>query len=150
MKGSIILYGIFNFGVNKAYDFTQNINFAFHQPHFEYPSDMHQFCISVTSSQRRSESKRKINTSFKYSIIINGSAICVDKPTRHTNSYKCSIFCIVWLYMFRTITCSSSRAPSSKLYHAFGTFVQASLAAAWYSIIDSAPTQTQPVLPTTT
>ena len=30
---------------------------------------------------------------------------------------------------FGTITCPSSGAPSSKLYHAFGTFVQASLAA---------------------
>ena len=33
--------------------------------------------------------------------------------------------------MFRTITRPSSGAPSSKLYHVFGTFVPASLAAMW-------------------
>ena len=56
---------------------------------------------------------------------------CADKPTRCTDSYKWSLFFIVCLYMFRIITCPSSGAPSSKLYHAFGTFVQASLAATW-------------------
>ena len=49
---------------------------------------------------------------------------CVDKPTRCTNSYKCSLFLFVLLYVFRTITSPSSGAPSSKLYQAFGTFVQ--------------------------
>ena len=40
--------------------------------------------------------------------------------------------------MFRTITRPSSGASSSKLYHAFGMFVQVSLTATWL------------VLPTTT
>ena len=52
---------------------------------------------------------------------------CVDKPTRCTNSYKCSLFFIVWFYMLRAIARQSSGATSSKLYHVFGTFVQASL-----------------------
>ena len=62
-------------------------------------------------------------------IFKNIATKCVDtcKPTRCTNCYKWSFFFIVWLYMFRTITCPSPGAPSSKLYHAFGTFVQASL-----------------------
>ena len=59
---------------------------------------------------------------------------CVDKPTRCTDSYKLSLFINVWLYMFRTITCPSSGTPYSKLYHAFGTIVQASLAATWLCI----------------
>ena len=55
----------------------------------------------------------------------------VDESTRCANIYKWSLFFTVWLYMFRTITCPSSVAPSSKLSHAFGTFVQASLAVTW-------------------
>ena len=49
---------------------------------------------------------------------------CVDKPTRCTDSYKWSLFFNVLLYMFRTIACPSSGAPSSKLYHAFGTLLR--------------------------
>ena len=65
-------------------------------------------------------------------ITISHWTVCVDKPIRCTNSYKWYLFFIVWLYMFRTITSPSSGAPSSKLYHVFGKFVQASLAATWF------------------
>lgn len=74
-KVRIIFYRIFNSSGKKAYDFPHNIYFSFHQPHFEYPSDLHHLCTSANSSERRRESKRKINTSIKCSIIINGAAI---------------------------------------------------------------------------
>ena len=45
-----------------------------------------------------------------------------------TNNLYFSLFCSTCFG--RTIR-PSSGAPSSKLYHAFGTFVQASLAATW-------------------
>ena len=80
---------------------------------------------------------------------------CVDKPTRCINSYKWPLFFIVWLYIVRALTRPSSGASSSKLCHAFGTFVQASLAAAstqqldlpdstnvpnaWYTLLAGAP-----------
>ena len=50
---------------------------------------------------------------------------CVDKPTRCSTSYEWSLFSIIWLYMFRTITSPSSGASSHKLYNPFGT--------SWYS-----------------
>ena len=75
MKGSIILFRILNSTGKKARDFPHNIYFPFHLPHFEYPSEPHLLCTSVNSSGKRHESKRKINTSIKYSIIINDFAV---------------------------------------------------------------------------
>ena len=75
MKGSIVLYRSFNNSGKKAYDFPHNIYFAFHQPHFAYPSEGHHLCTPVNSSEKPRESKRKINTSIKYSIVISCSAI---------------------------------------------------------------------------
>ena len=43
---------------------------------------------------------------------------CVDKPTRCNTSYEWSLFFIIWLYMFRTITSPSSGVSSHKLYNA--------------------------------
>ena len=43
---------------------------------------------------------------------------CVDKPTRCNNSYEWTLLFINWLYMFRTITSSSSGASSHILYNA--------------------------------
>jgi len=80
------VYRIFNSSGKNAYDFPHNIYFAFHQPHFEYPSDPHHLCTSVNSSERRRESKRKINTSIKNSIIINSSAtlsVCQEEMLCH-------------------------------------------------------------------
>ena len=55
----------------------------------------------------------------------DSSVMC--RWTNKMHSFLQIIFIfIVLLYMFRTITCPSSGASSSKLYHAFGTFVQAS------------------------
>ena len=55
---------------------------------------------------------------------------CVDEPTRCNTSYELSLFSIILLYMFRTITSPSSGASSHKLYNA----LQASLAVAWMYI----------------
>ena len=43
---------------------------------------------------------------------------CVDKPTRCNTSYEWSLFSIMWLYIFRTITSPSTGASSRKLYNA--------------------------------
>jgi hypothetical protein len=69
------VYRRFNSSGKKAYDFPHNIYFPFHQPHFEYSSDLRHLCTSVNSSERQRESKREMNTSSKYSIVTNGSAI---------------------------------------------------------------------------
>ena len=42
----------------------------------------------------------------------------VDKPTRCNTSYEWSLFCIIWLYLFWTITSPSSGASFHKLYNA--------------------------------
>ena len=44
------------------------------------------------------------------------------------NDLYFSLFCAT---CFGRTICPSAGAPYSKLYHAFGTFVQASLAATW-------------------
>ena len=56
---------------------------------------------------------------------------CVDKPTRCTTSYKQSLFFLFCSTCFGRTIRPSSGALSSRLYHAVGTFVQASLAATW-------------------
>ena len=55
---------------------------------------------------------------------------CVDKATRYNTSYEWSLFATIWLYMFRTVTSSSSGASSHKVYNALvHSCYQASLAA---------------------
>ena len=56
---------------------------------------------------------------------------CVDIPARCTNSYKKIFIFHYLLNFFGRPTRPSSGEPSSKLYHAFGTFLQANLAATW-------------------
>ena len=57
----------------------------------------------------------------------------LDEPTRCKTSYKWSLFFFIFhcSTCFGRTICPSSGAPSNKLYNAFGTFVQASLAATW-------------------
>ena len=60
---------------------------------------------------------------------------CVDKPTRCNTSYEWSLLFIIWLYMFRIITSSSSGASSHELYNVLVcSCYQASLAVAWIYI----------------
>ena len=67
----------------------RNIYFAFHQPLFECPSDLHHLCTSVNSSEKRRVSKRKANTSIRYGIVINGSAILsVSQEEIHIFYYR--------------------------------------------------------------
>ena len=60
---------------------------------------------------------------------------CVDKPTKCTDSNEWSLFLIIWLYMFRTVTSLSSGASSHKPYNALvRSCYQAGLAVAWMYI----------------
>ena len=63
---------------------------------------------------------------------------CVNKPTRCNTSYEWSLFFIIWLYMFRTITSPSSGASSHKPYNALVcSCYQACLAVAWIYVVGS-------------
>ena len=67
---------------------------------------------------------------------------CVDKPTRCKTSYEWSLFSIIWLYMFRTITSPLSGASSHKLYNALvRSCYQTSLAAATQQLDSSDSTK---------
>ena len=73
---------------------------------------------SAGTSRGNFRDQRHGKTHSFYKIYKNEKLQCVDKPTRCNTSYELSLFSIIWLYMFGTITSPSSGASSHKLYNA--------------------------------